>query len=167
MIKFSHFQKILLFFFIFLPIYPNNGSIDFGGFTDPSLIVIILFLIMGVNLNRILAVACTIIFYLSLSDYINYIDFSTKILVFIFLAYFVKKYYWETLLNDTILIFTALIIYYSINLFLYKIIFYIDFFDYLIFVILPFVYNTFVSIILLFMIKYTSWPRYLEKTSRF
>ena len=82
MTKFNYIQNLLLFFFIFLPIYPNNNSIDFGGFVDPSLVIIILFLLMGINLNRILALACTAVFYLSLSDYTNYIDFSSKILVF-------------------------------------------------------------------------------------
>ena len=165
--KFNYIQNLLLFFFIFLPIYPNNNSIDFGGFVDPSLVIIILFLLMGINLNRILALACTAVFYLYLSDYTNYIDFSSKILVFISSAYFIKKYYWENSLNNIILIFSFLFIYYSINLFAYKIIFHVDFFDYLAFVTLPFIYNAIVSIILLFMIRYTSWPKYPEKVSQY
>ncbi len=164
--KINYFHKILIFFFIFLPIYPHSNSIDFRGAIDPSLILIVLFLIIGINFSRVLVALLTGIFYLTLSDEIGYIDFFSKILVFILSAYFINKYYWEAVLKDIILVLSILFVYFVINLFLYKVILHVGLFDYLGLTSLPFIYNAIISIILLFMIKYTSWPSYPEQPSQ-
>ena len=164
--KINYFHKILIFFFIFLPIYPHSNSIDFRGAIDPSLILIVLFLIIGINFSRVLVALLTGIFYLTLSDEIGYIDFFSKILVFLLSAYFINKYYWEAALKDIVLVLSILFVYFVINLFLYKVILHVGLFDYLGLTSLPFIYNAIISIILLFMIKYTSWPSYPEQPSQ-
>ena len=164
--KINYFHKILIFFFIFLPIYPHSNSIDFRGVVDPSLILIFLFPIIGTNFSRVLVALLVGIFYLVLSDEAGYIDFFSKILVFILSAYFINKYYWEAVLKDIILTLSILLVYFVITLFLYKVIFHVALLDYLVLIGLPFIYNAIISIILLFMIKYTSWPSYPEPPSQ-
>ena len=77
--NFNYLQTILASLFVFLPIFPHSNSIDFGGYTDPSLILIIIFLATGINSNRIIGLAFTIFLYLSINDYVGYADTFSKI----------------------------------------------------------------------------------------
>ncbi len=165
--NFSYLQIILAYLFVFIPAFPNSNSIDFGGYTDPSLILIVILLATGINFNRIIGVCATLFFYLSLSDIVGYIDIFSKFFLFLSFYYLIEKYYWRSILNDVIMIFSFLILHSFLVLIMYKSLYGVDFFDYISMVIIPFLYNSLISIILLFMIKYTSWPHYPEETSQY
>ena len=162
--NFNYLQTILASLFVFLPIFPHSNSIDFGGYTDPSLILIIIFLATGINSNRIIGLAFTIFLYLSINDYVGYADTFSKTFLFLTFFYFIRKYYWRSTINDVLMIFSFLILHSFLVFAIYRHLYNVNLIDYVNMVTIPLLYNSLISIIMLFMIKYTSWPHYPEKT---
>ena len=153
--------------FIFLTIYPSANLIDFGGLTDPSLVLIILILINGIKKRNILPILLMLLFYMSFSDYFSLIEvFSKLVLVFLFIKY-VRNFFWQSFRNDIFLIFASLSTCYFISFIIYSIGFGVDIGSYLGFIIYPMIFNFFISTILLIIIKYTSWPKIQDQVYQF
>lgn len=166
-------SKFLLLFylcsvlFVFLTVYTSASLIDFGGLTDPSLVIIVLILINGIKKRNILPISLILLFYISFTDYFSLIEvFSKLLLVFLFIKY-VKNFLWQSFRNDIFLILACLSICYFISFIIYSIGFGVDIGSYLEFIIYPMIFNFFISTILLIIIKYNSWPKIQDQVYRF
>ena len=166
-------SKFLLLFylcsvlFVFLTVYTSASLIDFGGLTDPSLVIIILILINGIKKRNILLISLILLFYISFTDYFSLIEVFSKLLLVFFFIKYVKNFFWQSFRNDIFLILACLSICYFISFIIYYIGFGVDIGSYLEFIIYPMIFNFFISTILLIIIKYNSWPKIQDQVYRF
>jgi hypothetical protein len=152
---------------LLLPIYPNSSTIDFGGHIDVSLVYIFILLITGISKTKVLIGLISLFFYQSLSDSYSYIELAVKILTsYIFIIY-IQKFFWENLRNDSIMLLIFLSLFYFVSFILYNLLFNVKLYEYLSFIGMPIIYNFFISMILLIIIKYTSWPKAKDQTYQF
>jgi len=152
---------------LLLPIYPNSSTIDFGGYVDVSLVYIFILLITGVSKTKVLIGLISLFFYLSLSDSYAYIELAVKILTsYVFIVY-IQKFFWENIRNDSIMLLIFLSLFYFVSFILYSLQFNVELYEYVSFIGIPIIYNFFISMILLIIIKYTSWPRAKDQTYQF
>ena len=166
-------SKFLLLFylcsvlFVFLTVYTSASLIDFGGLTDPSLVIIVLILINGIKKRNILPISLILLFYLSFTDYFSLIEVFSKLLLVFFFIKYVKNFFWQSFRNDIFLILACLSFCYFISFIIYSIGFGVDIGSYLEFIIYPMIFNFFISTILLIIIKYNSWPKIQDQVYRF
>ena len=152
---------------LLLPVYPKSSTLDFGGHVDASLVYIFILLITGISKIKLLIGLIVLFCYLGLSDSYAYLELTAKILTcFIFITY-IQKFFWENLRNDSIMLLIFLLLFYSISFILYSGVFQVGLSEYGTFVGIPIIYNFFISMILLIIIKYTSWPRAKDQTYQF
>lgn len=168
MINFNSISVFLLLICsIILPIYPNSSTFDFGGHIDVSLVYLILLSLLGINKTRVFNMVIILMFYCFLTNLYGFIELGIKITVFyIFIKYF-ERFFWKNLQNETLMISLFLSLFYIVCFIFYEIVFDITLSEYLSFVYLPFIYNFFISVILLIIIKYTSWPKVTDQVYRF
>ena len=168
MIKSNIFLSALgLLAILILPIYPNSGTLDFGGNVDASIVYLLTLFITGISRSKIFLGIIILLFYYSMTGTYGYLELSIKFVSFYFFIFFIQKFFWENLQNDSLLILIFLILFYSISFIVYSLMFSIGLMDFLSFVCLPFIYNLFVSLILLIIIKYNSWPKVKDQVYQF
>ena len=158
---------LLLLFFLIIPIYPNSGSLDFGGHVDASMVYLIVLTTTGVNRSKVLLGILVLIFYLCFSGTYGYIEFCVKILTLYAFIVFVQRFFWQNFQNDILLLATFFILFYSLSFIAYGAIFGIALGEFLNFILLPLIYNFFVCTILLIIIKYNSWPKVKDQVYQF
>ena len=168
MIKNNIFLSALgLLALLILPIYPNSGTLDFGGNVDVSIVYLLTLFITGISRSKIFLGIIILLFYYSMTGTYGYLELSIKFLSFYFFIFFIQKFFWENLQNDSLLILIFLILFYSVSFIVYSLMFSIVLMDFLSFICLPFIYNLFVSLILLIIIKYNSWPKVKDQVYQF
>ena len=152
---------------LILPIYPNSGTLDFGGNVDVSIVYLLTLFITGISRSKIFLGIIILLFYYSVTGTYGYLELSIKFLSFYFFIFFIQKFFWENLQNDSLLILIFLILFYSISFIVYSFVFSIGLMDFLSFISLPFILNLFVSLVLLIIIKYNSWPKVKDQVYQF
>lgn len=149
---------LFLFYLLLIPIYPNSSTLDFGGNVDVSLVYLVILILTDLNKTKVFYGAVILIFYSFFSDFYGLIEILAKLLTIYLFVFYIEKFLWKNLKNDAFLILTFFIIFYFISFIIYKVGFDINFYEYISFIIIPLLFNFFISVILLIIIKYTSWP---------
>ena len=112
MIKSNIFLSALgLLAILILPIYPNSGTLDFGGNVDASIVYLLTLFITGISRSKIFLGIIILLFYYSLTGTYGYLELSIKFVSFYFFIFFIQKFFWENLQNDSLLILIFLILF--------------------------------------------------------
>ncbi len=165
--QYSSFLFLIFIGLILLPIYPNSGSLDFGGHVDVSIVYILILIFTGNNKSRLMYGSLILVFYFLLADTYGLIELGIKLVIFYLFIEYIERFFWKNIQNESLIILLFLTVFYSLSFIVYKIGFNIGLYEFLSFICLPFIYNFFVSLILLIIIKYTSWPKVNDQVYRF
>ena len=166
--QYSSFLFLIFICLALLPIYPNSSSLDFGGHVDVSIVYILILVFAGTNKkSKFIYGSLILVFYFLLTDLYGLVELGTKFVVFYLFVKYVEKFFWNNIQNETLLILLFLAIFYFISFIVYKIGFNVGLYEFVSFICLPFIYNFFVSLILLIIIKYNSWPKVNDQVYRF
>ena len=105
MIKNNIFLSALgLLALLILPIYPNSGTLDFGGNVDASIVYLLILFLTGISRSKIFLGIIILLFYYSMTGTYGYLELCIKFVSFYFFIFFIQKFFWENLQNDSLLI---------------------------------------------------------------
>ena len=94
MIKSNIFLSALgLLAILILPIYPNSGTLDFGGNVDASIVYLLTLFITGISRSKIFLGIIILLFYYSLTGTYGYLELSIKFVSFYFFIFFIQKFF--------------------------------------------------------------------------
>ena len=91
MIKNNIFLSALgLLAILILPIYPNSGTLDFGGNVDASIVYLLTLFITGISRSKIFLGIIILLFYYRLTGTYGYLELSIKFVSFYFFIFFLQ-----------------------------------------------------------------------------
>ena len=165
MININHCYFFLLW--ALFSIFNTSYLLNFGPYIDPTLIIVIIFSILNTERIIIIFLIFTLLFIQVFGSYISFFDLFFKFFLSFLGIYITSNFIWKSYENEIILMGALVFVYYTIILLSAKFFGSIDFFNYFLFIIISFIYNSIVLSSILIIIKYIKWPIHSDQVYQF